>query len=156
MTAVRVSLLVVVAASVMPPCAAAQRLDEQLRSFEPAIRLRIRTVNRGIHIGRLERVERDTLYLMPERGSATVGIDAIDRLWARGTASKKGAVIGGVTGAALGAAGFALFSYGICDAAECSVDGRAAVLGAVVGGVAGAVTGAVLGAMFGRWELKFP
>jgi len=156
MTAVKALVLVAVAASVMPHCAAAQRLDEQLRSFEPEVRLRIRTVNHGIHIGRLERVERDTLYLMPERGSATVGIDAIDRLWVRGTASKKGAVIGGVTGAALGALSLALFSYGICDAAECRVDGRATVLGAVVGGAAGAVTGAVFGAMFGRWELKFP
>jgi hypothetical protein len=156
MTVASTLAVVAVTVTVMPLQATAQRLDERLRSFEPEVRLRIRTVNQGIHIGRLARVEGDTLYLTPERGSATVGIDAIDRLWVRGTASKKGATIGGVTGAVLGAVSFALLSYGICDAAECSVDGRVAVVGGVVIGAAGAVTGAVLGAMFGQWHLKFP
>lgn len=156
MTNVRMLTMVVVSAWVIPPQATAQRPDETLRSFEPEVQLRISTVNRGIHIGRLARVANDTVHLVPQRGSGTVAIDAIDRVWVRGTATKKGAVAGSITGAVLGALSFALFSYGICDAAECSVDGSAALLGGVLGGATGAVTGAVVGTMFGEWHLRFP
>lgn len=156
MTGVRTWMLAVVSVSVIPPPATAQRPDETLRSFKPEVQLRISTVNRGIHIGRLARVANDTVHLVPQRGSGTVAIDAIDRVWVRGTATKKGAVAGGVTGAVLGALGFALFSYGVCDAAECSVDGSAVLLGLAIGGATGAATGAVVGSMFGQWHLKFP
>lgn len=156
MTNVRMLTLLVVSALVIPPQATAQRLDETLRSFEPEVQLRISTVSRGIHIGRLARVANDTVHLVPQRGSGTVAIDAIDRVWVRGTATKKGAVAGGITGAVLGVLSFALFSYGVCDAAECSVDGSAALLGGALGGATGAVTGAVVGSMFGQWHLKFP
>jgi len=156
MTNVRVLTLVALSAWVIPLQATAQRLGETLRSFKPEVQLRISTVNRGIHIGRLARVANDTVHLVPQRGSGTVAIDAIDRVWARGTATKSGAVAGGITGAVLGALSFALFSYGVCDAAECSVDGSAVLLGLAIGGGTGAVTGAVVGSMFGQWHLKFP
>jgi hypothetical protein len=156
MTAARIVTLLSATLYLMPIQAVAQRLQDKLQSFEPEVRLRIRTINYGIHIGRLERVASDTVYLQPQRGSSAVGIDAIDRVWVRGTATKKGAVIGGVTGAALGALSFAMFSYGVCDAAQCSVDVGATVTGAVVVGLVGAATGAVFGAMFGQWHPKFP
>ncbi len=156
MAAARVVTMLIVVFATIPARTIAQRVGETLQSFEPEVRLRIRTVNKGIHIGRLERVAGDTLFMSPLSGSGKVEINAIDQIWVRGTATEKGALIGGVTGAVLGALTFALFSYGICDAADCRVDGQAVILGGVIVGATGAATGAVIGAMLGQWHLKFP
>ncbi|UCD25409.1 MAG: hypothetical protein JSW51_05705, partial [Gemmatimonadota bacterium] len=77
-------------------------------------------------------------------------------LWIRRTATKKGAVIGGVTGAIIGALSFAFMSYAVCDAASCSVDPEITGVGLITGAVFGSITGAVFGAMFGQWHLEYP
>jgi hypothetical protein len=134
----------------------AQRRPAQIESLEVGQLIKIRTVNHGLHIGRVLRVTRDTVFLGPERGSSTVATAAVDKLWVRGTATKRGAAVGGAVGAALGGLLFAYTSYALCDAGRCGVDPGATVIGLAAGAVFGAITGAVLGAMAGQWHEEYP
>jgi len=134
----------------------AQWRPDPVESLEVGQLIKIRTVNRGIHIGRIGRLTTDTVYLRPQRGSSTVATAAIEELWVRGTATKKGAVIGGVVGGALGGLLFAFTSYAMCDAAQCGVDSGVAVVGLATGAAFGAITGAVFGAMAGQWHREYP
>jgi len=156
MSSSRLLVLLVVILLTFPSLAWAQRRPLNFESLDVEQLIRIRTVNHGIHIGRLSGLTRDTLFLRPERGSGAVEIAAIDQLWVRGTATKKGAMIGGVTGAVLGVVSFAFLSYAFCDAASCAVDMGVTSIGVVAGGVVGSITGAVFGAMFGQWHPEYP
>jgi len=140
----------------LPTSAAGQQAPKRFGSFDPDQLLRIRTQRHGLHIGRFAAATTDTLYLKPERGSSAVEIAAISELWVRGTATREGALLGGTVGAALGTALLSLASLGLCDAAECSVDGVAAVVGLFGGAVVGAVSGAVIGAMGNKWHRRSP
>ena len=140
----------------LPSQCLTQRLPARLESLEIEQLIKIRTVNHGLHIGRLARMSDDTLFLRPQRGSKAVGTAVIDQLWVRGTAAKKGAVIGGTLGAALGGLLFAYVSYGVCDAAHCSVDPGVTLVGLVNGGLVGAATGALLGAIGRQWHRRYP
>ena len=156
MSSSRLLVLLAVISLTFPSTAWAQRRALMFESFDVEQLLKLRTVNHGIHIGRLTGLSGDTLFLKSDRGNDAVEVAAIDHLWVRGTATKKGAVIGGVTGALLGALSFALLSYTFCDAASCAVDVGVTGIGVVTGGVVGSITGAVFGAMFGQWHLEYP
>ncbi len=134
----------------------AQRLPKQLETLSPHQLVLVRTSRFGMHIGRFTALLGDTLYLEPERGSGSIELAAISDVWVRGTATVKGAIIGGVSGAVVGAAFLALASYGLCDAAVCSVDGTAVIAGLIGGGAFGTISGAVIGAMFGQWHRRYP
>jgi hypothetical protein len=151
-------LLVLLAATslILPSTAWAQRRALNLESLDVEQLIRIRTVNHGVHIGRLTGLTSDSLFLRPERGSNAVEVAAIDQLWVRGTAYRKGAVIGGVTGAVLRAVSFALLSCAFTDGAGCAVDMGAIGIGVFTGGVVGSITGAVFGAIFGQWHQEYP
>lgn len=134
----------------------AQRLPQQLETLVPQQLVLVHTVRHGTHIGRFTALVGDTLYLEPERGSGTIEIAAISDIWLRGTATKQGAVIGGITGAVAGATLLAIASVGFCDAAACSIDGTAVVAGLFGGGTFGIISGAVIGAMFWQWHRRYP
>jgi len=156
MSSSRLLVLPAVISLTLPSLAWAQRRPLNLESFDVEQLIKLRTVNHGIHIGRLTGLRSDSLFLRSERGNDAVEVAVIDHLWVRGTATKKGAMIGGVTGAVLGAVSFAFLSYAFCDAASCAVDMGAAGIGVVAGGVVGSITGAVFGAMFGQWHREYP
>lgn len=139
-----------------PPELWAQRRADPVQSLEVGQLVKIHTVGRGLHIGRITRLESDTVYLLPERGSARVATAAIDELWVRGTATKKGALVGGASGGAIGSLLLGYLSYAVCDAAECAVDPGVALEGLAIGAVFGAITGAVFGAMVGQWHRHYP
>ncbi len=136
--------------------ASAQRRSVVLESLDLDQLVKIQTVNHGIHVGRLTGLTGDYLFLRPKTGSKAVEVAAVDELWVRGTATRKGAVIGGVTGAILGALTSVFMSYAVCDLASCSVDAGVTGIGLLVGGAFGSVTGAVFGAMFGQWHRAYP
>ncbi|UCG88200.1 MAG: hypothetical protein JSW71_06555 [Gemmatimonadota bacterium] len=139
------------------PCEVlAQRRPDPLESLEVEQLVKLRTVNHGLHIGRVARLTRDTIYLRPQRGSSAVATAAVDELWVRGTATKKGAVIGSILGGALGGLLSAYASYAVCDAARCGVDASLTVIGLATGAAFGAITGAVFGAMAGQWNKEYP
>jgi hypothetical protein len=156
MSTSRVLVLLAAASLASPFSTWAQRRSFEFQSLDIEQLIKLRTINHGIHIGRVTGFSGDSLFLRPERGSDAVELAAIEQLWVRRTATKKGAVIGGVTGAILGALSFAFMSYAVCDAASCSVDLRVTGIGVVAGGVFGSITGAVFGAMFGQWHSKYP
>jgi hypothetical protein len=140
----------------VPSPLTAQRRPDPVESLEVGQFIKIRTVNHGIHIGRIGWLTTDTVYLRPERGSSAVATAAIEQLWLRGTATKKGAVIGGAVGGVLGGLLFAFTSYAVCDAAQCGVDAGVTVVGLATGAAFGAITGAVFGAMAGQWHREYP
>jgi hypothetical protein len=133
-----------------------QHRADPIRSLEVGQLVKIRTLHRGVHIGRVRRLESDTVHLWPQDGSARVAMAAIDQLWVRGTATKKGALIGGTLGGVLGGLLLGYASYAVCDAAECAVDAGVALEGLAGGAAFGAITGAVFGAMMGQWHQEYP
>lgn len=136
--------------------ATAQQIPQQFETLQADQLVRIRTTTHGLHIGRVVEVSGDSLYLRPEQGSESVEMAAVKGLWVRGTATVKGAKIGGILGATVGGALAAMASVAFCDAASCTVDAGIAAGGLLVGGVTGAVSGAVIGAMFGQWHRRYP
>lgn len=156
MSSIRLLVLLAAISMTHPSLAWAQQRSLRLESLDVEQLIRIRTVNHGVHIGRLIGQTSVSLFLRPEHGSNAVEVAAIDQLWVRGTAYRKGAVIGGVTGAVLGAVSFALLSCAYTDGAGCADDMGAIGIGVFTGGVVGSITGAVFGAMFGQWHQEYP
>jgi hypothetical protein len=65
-------------------------------------------------------------------------------------------VAGAVAGGILFAGGAAFMSWAVCDAAECSADPQAAIVGGITGVLMGGITGVIIGAMLGQWHQVHP
>ena len=90
--------------------------------------------------------------------SVQVPLADLERLWTRGRATRKGALIGSVGGALLGIVGGLLISEVACnptDGGDCTAAEVAAATG-LLGGVGGAVLGAWVGFAIPVWSLRFP
>lgn len=108
--------------------------------------------------GRIAAIEGDNLVLSVDDTRRPIVIAEIDSLWRRRGAYGKGALVGGVVGAAA-FTGFLHFVVSIaCESSDgCRDDRRRAWgYGLVLGGAGGALLGAGIGGLFNRWERLEP
>lgn len=95
---------------------------------------------------------------LPTR-AVRVPVDAMERMWVEVGSSGRGAVVGAITGGALGALGGYLADTASCDRQEgsCIYSGfDAAAVTGLGGALAGAALGALVGRAFPRWRVWFP
>lgn len=117
--------------------------------------------DRGVVEGTLTRVDGDGLVLGPD--PHVYGLAAVDTLWVRGRATRKGALIGGIAGGVggglfggfLGLVSEALCEYECPDGDFLHYAGWVAGTG-LVGTIGGAGLGALIGSAFPRWHRKYP
>ncbi len=155
------SLTVALLALVALP-AAAQGQDANRRAVVQALKpgQRVRVDLRLV--GRLE----GTLALRSDTGLSLIQDDAqihirlpdVERLWVRGRATGRGALIGGGMGLVAGVIYGLLIGPVACepvDGGDCTTAEVAAVTG-LLGGAGGAVAGAAIGFAVPTWRLRFP
>lgn len=120
-------------------------------------RLRIEAGN-ALMTGKLDSLTLDRLVLNGADGRSSIPINTITTVWVRQGRGAKGALIGGVIGAAVTTAFFHLIVSGLCDSTDgCHRDHvRAWGYGITLGGAGGALIGAGVGALVQGWEKKAP
>ena len=135
--------------------AAAQQSTERQIAFESLadsewVRLAVPDVGR--HEGRLLERSSDSVVLSAEAEPLRVPATTIDTLWTRGTAVKTGAIVGALTGLALG-----VVAGATCN--EWSEDCPTGTAMLALGGI-GLGGGALLGSLFGlaipKWHRQYP
>ena len=97
----------------------------------------------------------DNLTLGAPAPPSRIPLGSIDTLWARGTAWKPGAIVGGSLGAVLIGLYVAAVA-GVCDSADCPEPATAGVVGGLVGAAGGALVGAGIGALIPKWKRRYP
>ncbi len=98
------------------------------------------------------------LTLNQDAVAVQVRLPDIERLWVRGHATGKGALIGAGAGVLAGVVGGLLLSTVACepvDGGNCTPAGVAMVTG-LLGGTGGTVVGAGIGRAIPVWRLRFP
>lgn len=124
----------------------------------PGDRVRLQTVSAGLLEGVAAAASDQSVLLDRNGDRLEIARADIQKVWVRGRATKKGAIIGGIVGLAAGV------TYGLlitrpesspCDADNCTRAGVTAVSGAI-GLAAGAGIGALIGSVIPRWRLRFP
>lgn len=131
-----------------------------IRSLRPQAEIRVRSKG-TLTDGLLQRSPADSLTIRRGGTAGTsVPISWIDSLWSRESRGGRGALIGGVLGAAfLGALGSGVDDVvgAFCDPDYCEKSGGSnAALGAVAGGLSGAVVGLIVGKSMKRWKPRYP
>ena len=136
--------------------APAQQIAERQSVFESLpdsqwVRLTVPGVGR--HEGRLLERSSDSVVLSAEAEPLRVPATTIDTLWTRGTAVKTGAIVGALTGLALGVvAGATCNEWGEGD---CPTDTAMLALGGIgLGG--GALLGSLFGLVIPKWHRQYP
>ena len=140
----------------LPVTLAAQVPDSVVAPLVPKSSM-VRMRMRGTEMtGKLIALTSGVATISTESGNQTATLASVDSIWVRGSAVKKGALIGGVAGAVL----FGTFVAVVVDAV-CEVDcDNEWVGGAFVGGglgfLGGGLLGAGIGALIPKWRLRFP
>jgi hypothetical protein len=145
------------AATVAVLPAQAQVRAEPLTPLRVGTRLRIATAGEVVQ-GRLALVTPSTLTITTDSGQRAIPLQNITTVWERKRHGGRGALIGGVIGAA-GFTGFLhLIVSALCDSSDgCTRDHRRAWgYGIVLGGAGGGLLGAGIGSLFTRWEQRAP
>jgi hypothetical protein len=134
----------------------AQQITERQTAFESLadsqwIRLTVPDVGR--HEGRLLERSSEQVVLSGKPKPVQVPATTIDTLWTRGTAVKTGAIVGALTGLALGVvAGATCNEWGEGD---CPTDTAMFALGGIgLGG--GALFGSLIGLAIPKWHRQYP
>lgn len=156
-----IALLTVIAR----PTAAQPTFDPRLGAAVAALRVGapIRVATSGARAdGQFLGATFDSLVMSGGTAGHHLPLAAVDTLWLRDRATRRGAVIGAVTGG-LGLALFvAVVAGSICQTpAECRAGGRAGVPlviggGFVLGAGGGALLGAAVGSVTHRWRRLYP
>jgi hypothetical protein len=160
------SALLLFALTGMPRIGAAQRLPAdsiRLVRIAGAYRgrdIRIHPVGRERMLGRVTRIEADSIVLYAGTGTwSRLAMSEIDSLWTRDRPVLRYAA-GGALVTALPLMGLAYLLGGLCSevVTECGAreQRRAAAEGAILGVLVGGTTGAIVGAMRSKWRLRFP
>ena len=112
--------------------------------------VRVASLDLGRRQGRLLQRDSSDLILSPTREPLRIPAVTIDTLWTRGYSTKRGAIVGALLGAGLGA--LAAGSLGERDT------DRNALWAVSLGGgtVGGALLGALIGTALPRWKRRFP
>ena len=106
----------------------------------------------GRHEGRLLERSSDMVVLSAETEPLRVPATTIDTLWTRGSAVKTGAIVGALTGLALG-----VVAGATCNdwSEDCPTDTAVLALGGIgLGG--GALLGSLLGLAIPKWHRQYP
>lgn len=134
----------------------ARASDSRARAVErlrPGHQVRIHARGLGRVEGTFLRPSEAAVVLSAEQGERFVPIAGIDSLWVRGTAAAKGAVLGSLAGAVVGA----LLMYTANQTAfEDLADRDAALIGAGFGLASGALVGTIIGAVSRPWKRWHP
>ena len=128
-----------------------------LPTIKPGSRLRIEAGN-ALMTGKLDSLTADRLVLNGADGRSSIPIHTINTVWVRQGRGAKGALMGGVIGAALTTAFFHLMVSGLCDSTDgCHRDHvRAWGYGIAIGGAGGALIGAGVGSLVQGWDKRAP
>jgi hypothetical protein len=135
--------------------ATAQQSTERQTAFESLADsqwVRLAGPDVGRHEGRLLERSSDTVVLSAEAEPLRLRATTIDTLWTRGTAVKTGAIVGSLTGLALGiVAGATCNEWG----EDCPTDTAMLALGGIgLGG--GALVGSLFGLAIPKWHRRYP
>jgi hypothetical protein len=124
-----------------------------LRASEP---LRLHLPSEGRVTGRFLSASRDSIVLMVGRTRRTVPAQMPDSIWVGHSRGGRGALIGGLAGAALGAGAGALLS-GICsDGGDSSPCYAYIPLGGLAGGAVGGLLGLLVGSSVTSYHRQVP
>lgn len=129
-----------------------------LPTLKPGARLRIEAGSDRL-IGRLDSLTGESAFLAVGGQRRAVPIRDINGLWVRRGRGAKGALIGGVLGAAVLTGVAHLMVSGLCDdvVTGCHRDHqRAWGYGIILGGTGGALVGAGIGSFVTAWERRVP
>jgi hypothetical protein len=140
-----------------PTLVSAQVSAEPLTTIRAGTRLRIATAGEMVQ-GRLESVTPTLLTITADSGSRAIPLANITTVWERKRHGARGALIGGVIGAAAFTGFLHVIVSALCDSTDgCPRDHRRAWgYGIVLGGVGGGLIGAGVGSLFTRWEQRAP
>jgi len=152
-----IALLVVLA-----PHAHAQARDTDrfaaVRSLEVGQHVRLDITRSGRLEGQFAVSSDSSLTLVRHNAPTEVRLPDVERLWVRGRATGRGALIGAGVGAVAGVVYGLLISQVACepvDGGDCTAAELAAIAG-LLGGAGGAVVGAGVGFAVPVWRLRFP
>lgn len=155
-------LLVFVPLTLVPSPVGAQARDRARRAaahaLEPGQRVRLDVAHTGRVEGRFAFASDTSLTVALEEGTTVVRVPDIERLWVRGRATAKGALIGAGAGVLAGVVFGILISTVACepvDGGNCTAAEVAALTG-LLGGAGGAAVGAGVGFVIPVWRLRFP
>lgn len=134
--------------------AAAQVTAEPLSALRSGAHLRVALAG-GLVNGRFASLTPSTLTIATDSGARAIPLQNITTVWERKRHGARGALIGGVIGAAAFTGFIHLMVSALCDSTEgCKDDHRRAWgYGIVLGGAGGGLLGAGIGSLFTRWEL---
>jgi len=125
---------------------------------KPGQLLRVESAPLGRLEGRFVAMDVSTLTLTRDSTPTEVRLPDIERLWVRGRATGRGALIGAGVGIVAGAAYGLLIGSIACepvDGGDCTSAEVAAVMG-LLGGAGGAAVGAGVGYAIPIWRMRFP
>lgn len=139
------------------PAATAQVTAEPLGTLRPGAHLRISMAG-DLVTGRFASVTPSTLTLATDSGQRAIPLANITTVWERKRQGARGALIGGVIGAAAFTGFIHLIVSALCESTEgCAADHRRAWgYGIAIGGAGGGLVGAGIGSLFTRWEQRAP
>lgn len=129
-----------------------------MRSLSPGDSVRLDGLRLGRVEGRFVNSNAAILTLASGASPLEIPFDAVEHLWVRGRATRKGALIGSLSGLVVGVVGGVLIASVACepvDGGDCTAAEVAAVTG-LLGAAAGTAIGFGVGFAIPEWRLRFP
>lgn len=150
--------LILVVAAITPAAAQDAARSLMAQTLRVGQQVRVQVASSNLLEGRLLEATNTALVLARPEGAVPIRIPEIKRLWVRGHATGKGALIGAGIGVVVGVIGGVLISTVACepiDGGNCTAAELATITG-LGAGAGGALIGAGVGALIPVWRLRFP